>query len=437
MVAPPPPALHPLTGSPVTARVGLPDRCHRIVSLAAVTSRHLVAGAADRLAARAGRGPLPDRWSRLLSDLGPTYIKGAQLLSTRGDLLPPHLCSLLSRLHDRVPAMSAAQLDRALAHAYPDPAHWPFTAFDRSAVAGGSIACVYRATLTDGTPVAVKLRRPGLRHSMEADFALLDAWARWLERLPPLREVPARRIVRQLGDALLRQLDLAQECAALAALRANLADFRFLRIPAPVPGASGPGALVMEFIEPLGRFAPGDFTNEERRQIVRNVLQCVYRMLFIDGLVHCDMHPGNLYLGTDGSVVLLDAGFVVPLEPEVRLLFARFFMHLSLGRAAEAAETVLESAEHIPPGCDTDGFRAEIRALVTETSGRTAGQFRLAPFATRLFDVQRRHGVAAAPAFVFPLMSLLVLEGLINDFDVDVDFQGEAIPTLLVALNRY
>ncbi|KUO16456.1 hypothetical protein AQJ91_35705 [Streptomyces dysideae] len=333
--------------------------------------------------------------------------------------------------------MSAAELDQALADAYPDPENWPFSTFDRSAIAGGSIACVYRATLVDGTPVAVKLRRPGLRHAMEADFALLESGARWLERLPPLSKVPARRIVRQLGSALLRQLDLAQEGEALAALRANLAEFRFLRIPAPIPGTSGPGALVMEYIEPLDRFAPGDFTNEDRRQIVRNVLQSVYRMLFIDGLVHCDMHPGNLYLAADGLVVLLDAGFVVPLEPKVRLLFARFFMHLSLGRATEAAETVLESAEHIPPDCDTDGFRAEITALVKETYGRTAGQFRLAPFATRLFDIQRRHGVAAAPEFVFPLMSLLVLEGMINDFDVDVDFQGEAIPTLLVALNRY
>ncbi|MFJ7421000.1 ABC1 kinase family protein [Streptomyces uncialis] len=421
---------------PGPSPVGWPRRSGRLLSLTAVAARHLAAGAADRLARPGRRGRPPERLPRLLGDLGPTCVKGAQLLSTRPDLLSPAVCDTLGRLHDRVPVMSAAQLDRALSEAYPNGSGWPFRTFDRTPVAGGSIACVYRAALLDGTDVAVKLLRPGVRRAMETDFALLASGARLAERLPPLRGVPARRVVRQLGDALLRQADLAREADSLALLRANLADLPFVRVPAPFPAAAGPGALVMEYVERLERFAPGDFGTEDRRQIVRNVLRCVYRMLFIDGLVHCDMHPGNLYLGADGSVVLLDAGFVVRLEPRVRLLFARFFMNLSLGRAAEAADSVLRSAEHVPAGCDLDAFRAEIGALVEESAGRSAGQFRLAPFATRLFDIQRRSGVAAAPEFVFPLMSLLVLEGMINDFDVDVDFQGEAIPTLLAALNR-
>ncbi|MGX2993286.1 ABC1 kinase family protein [Streptomyces sp. JNUCC 64] len=415
--------------------VGWVRRSRRLLFLSAVTARHLVAGTAERLGGRRNRPP--DRLRRLLGDLGATYVKGAQLLSTRADLLSPSARDALGRLHDRVPPMTGTQLDRALAEAYPDRSAWPFRSFDRRAVACGSIACVYRATLRDGTDVAVKVRRPGVRRAMEADFALLESGARWLERVPPLRGVPARRAVRQLGEALLRQADLVQESDSLVRLRAGLGDLSFLRIPAPFPGCAGPGALVMEYVEGVERFAPGDFDREDRRRIVRNVLRCAYRMLFVDGLVHCDMHPGNLYLGPDGAVVLLDAGFVVPLEPRVRRLFARFFMCLSLGRAEEAADTVLESAEHLPDGCDLDAFRAEIGALVTEGSGRTAGGFRLAPFAARLFDVQRRHGVTAAPEFVFPLLSLLVLEGMVNDFDVDVDFQGEAIPVLLVALNRH
>jgi ubiquinone biosynthesis protein len=243
-------------------------------------------------------------------------------------------------------------------------------------------------------------------------------------------------MVEQMGFALLRQLDLTAEATALAALRANLTGLGYFRIPEPLPEESGDGVLVMEYIEGLRRFGPGDLSREQRREVVRQVLHGVYQMLFLDGLVHCDMHPGNLYMTLTAEVVLLDAGFVVPLDPAVKRLFAEFFLAMSLGRGSECAEIVLRSAEHVPHNADVAGFRAGITDLVGSAYRRTAGQFRLAPFATRLFDLQRRSGIAAAPEFVFPLLSLLVLEGMINEFDVDVDFQAEAIPTLLTAVRR-
>lgn len=243
-------------------------------------------------------------------------------------------------------------------------------------------------------------------------------------------------MVEQIGFALLRQLDLDAEARALTALRTNLTGLKYFRIPEPLPEASGEGVLVMEYIDGLSRFGPGAMTKEQRREVVRRVLQGVYQMLFLDGLVHCDMHPGNLYLTPNTDVVLLDAGFVVPLDQTVKRLFAEFFLGMSLGRSSECAEIVLESAENVPHDADVAGFRQDIIELVDSAYRRPAGQFRLAPFAARLFDLQRRSGIAAAPQFVFPLLSLLVLEGMINEFDVDVDFQGEAIPTLLTALRR-
>lgn len=379
-----------------------------------------------------GRG----RLARMLVDLGPTFVKGGQLLSTRRDLLPPEVCDTLAQLYDRVPPMRREAAERAVRRAYRTTNALPFAEFDWTPVASGSIACVYRARLRDGRQVAVKVRRPGISERMRADFALLAAGARMMEWLPGMRKVPARRMVTQLGFAVLRQLDLEAEATALAALRGNLTGLRYFRIPEPLREASGDGVLVMEYVPGLGRFGPGEMTREERRELIRRVLHGVYQMLFLDGLVHCDMHPGNLYLTRSAEVVLLDAGFVVPLESHVKRLFAEFFLNMSMGRGEECAEVVLRSSEHVPPGADLDSFRAGIRDLVASAHRRTAGQFRLAPFATKLFDLQRRSGIAAAPEFVFPLVSLLVLEGMINEFDVDVDFQAEAIPTLLTALRR-
>jgi ubiquinone biosynthesis protein len=402
----------------------------------ATTAAHAIRTAADAVAGRVRR-PIRRHaavrgLTRLFIRLGPTFIKGGQLLSTRADVLPPAWCAALGRLHDRVGPMPRPVAERALRRGYPGEP--PFAEFDWAGVASGSIAGVYRARLHDGRAVAVKLRRPGIARRMRADFRLLRLGALVGQQMPGLRRVPMSRMVDHLALAVLRQLDFAQEAQRLDLLRRNLDGL--MRVPRPIPEASGDGVLVMEFVDGLSRFAPADFTREQRRQIVREILHGVYRMLFVDGLVHCDMHPGNLYLTGSGTVVLLDAGFVVQLDANVKRLFAEFFLNLSTGRGEAGADVVLRSAEHIAPGADLDAFRAGVVELVRASHRQTAGQFRLAPFAARLFDLQRRYGVAAAPEFVFPLLSLLVLEGMINDFDVDVDFQAEAIPTLLAVLRR-
>lgn len=405
----------------------------RLATWFGLTAAHAVRTGARAIADRLRREPAgagARELTGLLIRLGPTFVKGGQLLSTRADVLPPDWCATLGRLYDQVGPMRPVDVERALRDGYPGAP--PFSRLEWPPVGSGSIAGVYRATLPGGQPVAVKVRRPGIGRRMRADFRLLRAGATLLQQIPGLRRVPMSRMVDQLADAVLRQLDFEQEARALELLRSNLDGV--IRVPRTLPEVSGTGVLVMEFIDGLARFRPDDFTREARREIVRRVLRGVFRMLFIDGVVHCDMHPGNLYLAPSGEVVLLDAGFVVQLDARVKRLFAEFFLNLSTGRGEAGAEVVLRSAEDVDPGADLDAFRAGVIALVKDSHRRTAGQFRLAPFAARLFDLQRRHGVAAAPEFVFPLLSLLVLEGMINDFDVDVDFQAEAIPVLLTVL---
>jgi ubiquinone biosynthesis protein len=363
--------------------------------------------------------------------LGPTFVKGGQLLSSRADLLSPSWCTALGRLTDRMDAMPGVAARRALA-GYSRARDWPFTRLDSVPLASGSIACVYRARLHDGREVAVKVRRPGIARRMAADFRLLEAGAALLERLPGLRGTPMRRMVGQVASAVLGQLDLDREAAILDRLRADLGGL--VRVPEPVHAACGDGVLVMEYLEGLGRFDRAAFDPAQRRTIMKNVLRAIYRMLFIDGLVHCDLHPGNLYVRRTGEVVIVDAGFVVELSPRVRRQFAEFFLHMALGHGDDCARVVLDSAVSVAGARDLDGFRRSMRDLIASSHRRPAGLFRLATFANQLFALQRRHRVAAAPEFVFPLLSLLVLEGMILDFDVDVDFQAEAVPPLLKAL---
>ncbi|MFJ6216175.1 ABC1 kinase family protein [Streptomyces sp. NPDC092296] len=370
-----------------------------------------------------------DQLVRLLTALGPSYIKIGQLLSTRRDLLPEQICVSLGRLTDSTPPPRRARIEKALRHAYRGR-EWPFAEFDWTAVASGSIATVHRAVTVDGRAVAVKVRRPGIDGVMRRDFRLMGVMMRMLGLLPPLRSMPFDVMLDQVGGAVLRQLDFAAERDSLVALRANLASLPWARVPEPLPDLCGDGVLVMEYVDGLLRFAPEELDAAARGRAARRALAAVYEMLFVDGLVHCDLHPGNMYVDRDGSLVILDAGFVITLPKAVRDSFADFFINMSMGNGPFCAEIVIDSAASVAPDCDLDGFRAGLTELVDGSVGARSGEFNLARFAGRLFDLQRRFGLYPAPEFAFPLLSLLVMEGMVQGFDPDLDFQAEAIPVL-------
>ncbi|MEV7964907.1 AarF/UbiB family protein [Sphaerisporangium sp. NPDC088356] len=373
-----------------------------------------------------------------LHQAGPTFVKLAQLLSTRLDLLPAELCKAFSRLYDDVPAIPAKTAEELVAARMGAPLKTIFARFDLRAVASGSIACVYRATLFDGTEVAVKLRRPGVEEIIAADLRLI-AWGTALAaRTPMMRGLPAVAAVRQMSQAIAGQLDFTAEAAALVRLSAALKELDEIKVPLPHPeyadpARTGRGVLVMEYLPGLARRSPADLGEQASVRAVEAALAAIYKILFLDGLVHCDLHPGNLYLMPDGSVQILDAGFVVELPEGARRAFTEFFFRMGTGNGKRCAEIVLSTAMD-RRGLDEGAFTAEMVALVESVTGVRAGDFDLLRFAGGLFDMQRRHGLHADPQFIFPLLGILVFEGAINAYHPEVDFQELAMPYLVRAL---
>ncbi len=418
---------------PMTApRVGRLAMAIRVVTVSRV-----VLATATRLAIRVIRRPA-DRTelagaavTDALERLGPAYVKFGQVLSTRPDLLPPATCRTLARLYDGVrPPDPAATLDSVPAGllAMVDGGRNGLRL-----VAAGSIACVYRARLTTGEQVAVKVRRPGIAGIMAVDIALLRSVARLGGRLPGLRGAPLAEIISQLGDSVYAQLDLVQEAESLALLRSNLAGLAGVRIPVVLAGFSGPEVLVAEFVDGLRR---DDEPTPGRRAAVLAGLRATYQMLFRDGFVHCDLHPGNLYLMSDGSAVIVDAGFTRRLTELARRKFAEFFYYLGRNDGPRCAEILLSTSLRAHRRADPEGFRADVIELVRGNSRVSAADFDLVNFAFRLFAVQRSRGFYADPQFIFPILALIVLEGTVRDLAPDIDFQAEAVPYVLRGLQE-
>ncbi|MEV3988941.1 AarF/UbiB family protein [Streptomyces sp. NPDC049837] len=400
-----------------------------------LTVRLAVLGAvALRCSLSPGRGrfaPRRDAWLlNTVTALGPAFVKVAQILSTRADVVPRHVARVLSTLHDQVRPLPLGDGSR---HFGPELRRLlrddPGLAA-RPPVAAGTIACVYRARLTDGRTVALKVRRPGVARQLSTDLAIMPALARLAAPLPPLRGVPVADIMRQLAASLRGQLDFDRERRSLRFLKENLAEEPHVRVPAVYDDLCGPEVLVMEYLDDLHRPPPGG-TDGERAAVT--ALRAAYHMLFLDGFVHCDLHPGNLICGPGRDVTIVDAGFTVRLTPHARDKFTDFFHAMGLGDGQACARIVLSTARS-GPGTDTEGFRRELAALIDSCTGATAADFDLMDFAVRLFVLQRRHGLYADPQFVFPILSLLVLEGTVRSLGPDLDFQAVAKPYLTIAL---
>lgn len=361
--------------------------------------------------------------AKLLQRLGPTFVKFGQIMSSRRDALPADLCKALSVLHDRVQPMKQSEVRRALASAYGAGENAMFRPEQLMLVASGSIAGVFYAAWRSGVGVALKLQRPGIARRMKADLRLLEGLVRLAERLPKCQGMPIGDLTAFVSKAILGQLDFVKEAANLERLRKSLSIIPDVVVPSVMAPASVPGCMVMEFVPGLDACNVEEHSRASRQRLALTALAAVRQMIFVDGFVHCDLHPGNLYVTREGEVVILDAGFSVQLPNRVRQLIAEFFMELSRGNGRRCAEIIIESAVRARPRNELQNFIEAVACLVRYYSGPEAPPFAMMEFGNALFDLQREYGLYAESDFVFPLMALAVTESTVRNLSEDVDFK--------------
>jgi ubiquinone biosynthesis protein len=367
----------------------------------------------------------------LCESLGATYIKIGQLLSTRSDIIPPTVLAQLERLQDRVAPFDSRRVPGILAAQLGHPPAQVFASIEPQPISSASVASVYRATLHSDQTVAVKIRRPEIVGMVHSDLRLMRWGARLLVRLPPLRAVPMVEVIEELGQSIEQQLDFRREAENNRRFRAYFAHDPHIRIPALVEEYCTDAILVMEYMPNLLRINQLHQQGIDYHTSVVTGLKALYQMIFLDGFIHCDLHPGNMYFQAGGDVTLLDMGFVKEFSAKERLLFAKFFFGIVLNKGKECAQIIHETALSVSAAFDYQVFERAVGALIARSTGARAAEFQVASFAMQLFDIQRRCGLRASPNFVMAILALLVFEGIVKSYDADLDFQGEALPFLL------
>ena len=255
----------------------------------------------------------PVRIRRALEELGPTFVKLGQLLATRVDMFPPNWIAEFEKLHSQVPAVPYEALHSDLVAALKGEPADVFAEFDPVPLAAASIAQVHRATLKDGTPVVVKIRRPNIEDVIRADLRILEHAARLLEsEMPDSRRYDPVQIVSQFRRSLNRELDLAKEARNIDQFARNFADDPLVQIPKVYWAFTNDRVNVQEQIIGLSG-ASSDRLRERGLDpvlLARRGADVVLRMVLVHGYFHADPHPGNMLFLPDNRIGIIDFGMV-------------------------------------------------------------------------------------------------------------------------------
>lgn len=370
---------------------------------------------------------------RLCERLGATFVKIGQIASTRADLLPAGVVDELALLRDRMPAFGMDAVRATVEEDLGAPLEECFRSFETEPVAAASVAQVHRATLPDGTAVAVKVRRPDIVENAGRDRVLLLGLSRGLEKLiPTLRLVALEDAMARFCEAVEAQLDLRREAANNVRFIADFADDPDLDFPALHPELCGERVLTMEFV---GGVHEADLEGSEVdiRAVVRAGMRGVCRMIFSHGFVHADLHPGNMRFLPPGRIVLLDLGLVGEIENEDRLATAQMLFSFATGDGRSVARIFYESAPHTATP-DYAVYEREVTEFVNGLVRRGLGSVHLAREIGRLFDILRRHRVQARAHMTMVNLALMTAEGLGKRLAPELSLTDEALPYLAEAL---
>ena len=261
------------------------------------------------------------RLTMTLAELGPTFIKLAQVFASRADILPEPYLSEIGALTDRVPPISLAEVEGVIAREYGQPSSELFTVLEPEPLAAASLGQVHRARI-DSRDVVVKVLRPGVEELVATDLEAAFRVLFFVNVLFPNHHVRAiTTIVREFAKRIEEEMDFREEARNAGMIRANFVDDPRVRVPEIVEPYTRRRVLVLEFMEGTKidrlqeRIGAGDVSLDV---LIETIIEVYVQMMLVDGVFHADPHPGNLLVDTQGRLVLLDFGMVIRVEQETR-----------------------------------------------------------------------------------------------------------------------
>jgi ubiquinone biosynthesis protein len=379
---------------------------------------------------------IAERARMVLADLGPTFTKLGQILSTRPDLIPQNFITEFTKLQDQVAPIAFHEIADQFTLALGKSPDQIFSAFDPEPIASASIGQVHKARLlSTNEEVVVKIQRPAIRSMIESDLDILYLLARLIENnIPETKMYSPVGIVEEFDKAIHRELDYTIEAQNMIRFRYNFAHDKTVYIPKVYLELSTRNVLVTEYIHGT-KISEITRTLEEKKAIARNGFRSVLKQIFIDGFFHGDPHPGNLFVLDNNAIAFLDFGMTGRLDQEMKDELADLLVAVINRNIGQIAHILANLGEH-PATLNMRDFRRDVAEILDHYYGVPLQQIELGQVTREMVDVALKHQVKIPPDYTLMIKALLTIETIGKQLDPELNAIEEAKPMVTMILKE-
>ena len=361
----------------------------------------------------------PEHLRLALEELGATFVKLGQILSTRADLLPPEYQTELAKLQDAAPPVPSATIEAALVAELGQPTETSFASFDPTPLAAASIGQAHAATLLDGTEVVVKVRRPGVVEQVEEDLEILqDLAAAASRRWEQADQYDLVGLAQEFAQTLRAELDYIREGRSAERFSASFAENLDVHIPRVFWETTTARVLTLERVRgiKINALDALDAAAIARPALAERAARIVLTMIFEDGFFHADPHPGNFFVEPDGRIGLIDFGMVGTVDERTQDQLVQLLVAVTSQDADRLVDAFMElgvARQRVDRGL----LRQDLEHLVSRYYGRPLGEIALGALLGDSLDVVRRHHLQLPPNLMLLLKTAVMCEGLAAQLD--------------------
>ena len=370
--------------------------------------------------------PSPEELAEDLQNMGPTYVKLGQLLSTRPDILPQPYLDALSELQDDGEVIPYHEVEAIFLEEIGIRISKAFESFEEKPMASASIGQVHLATLRSGKKVAVKIQRPGVRKKFVEDLETLMTITEKAEKYSETaRNFSVHEIIEELRYILLQELDYNQEAQNLRLLKENLKDFKHLFVPAPIPNYYSQRVLTMEYVDGQKVTSISNVALMElpRKEFVDDLVRGYLKQITVDGFAHADPHPGNVHLTRNHQLALMDLGMVARFSEDMQEDILKIMIHLGNYESDRLVDVLLEMSTYDDDEADVDRFRKLVSRLVQENKNSKASELKTGQLILKSNQIAAHNGIHLPAELTILGKILLNLDQIVAVLTPDYDLQ--------------
>jgi len=364
----------------------------------------------------------PEHLRMMLEELGITFIKLGQLLSTRSDLLPPEYIAELSKLQDQVSTtIPAKEIEAILDAELNRPLQDIFALFEYEPLAAASIGQAHTATMLNSTDVVVKIRRPGAVEQVEEDLSIIQNLANIANRrwdVAELYDLPG--LVYEFSQSLRAELDYMSEARNAESFAKNFANDPSVHIPPVFLEATTSSIITLERIQgiKINNITELDRAGHSRPELAKQVTHIILQMVFEDGLFHADLHPGNLFVIEGGQIGLIDFGKVGTVDERTQQQLAAVLLALGMQDSERLTDTILSIAVTRKP-VNRMLLQRDLQRLVSSFHGKPLKEIAFGAIINDALAIVRRYYLQLPSSYSNLFQSIVMLEGICTQLDPD------------------